>query len=86
MKKYFILAFSAILFAGVVSLSVFANEQKRFDDLFDTNVEVLTNGEGTNVVCKCSRISKQNCASNNWGTVCASGYNPMCWNYNLNCN
>lgn len=86
MKKYFILAFSAILLAGVVSLSVFANEQKIFDDLFDTNVEVLTNGESTNVVCRCSKVTTQNCAVNNWGAVCASGNNTRCWDYNLNCN
>jgi hypothetical protein len=43
-------------------------------------------GSGVDITCKCSKIQDQNCATNNWGSICAGGDNAKCWEYNLNCN
>lgn len=55
-------------------------------ELFSDTNALADNESGTNVICRCSMSMRQNCAVNNWGGVCASGYNVQCWNYNLNCN
>ena len=37
------------------------------------------------LTCYCSLLHSQNCATDNWGSECASGKNVKCWTYNRNC-
>lgn len=74
----------AIVFSMAVTVATSSNNSLK-ESLIPT--EALAQGEsGIMLVCKCSRITKQNCATNNWGANCAGGVNIRCWDYNLNCN
>ena len=51
-----------------------------------SQIEAMARGEsGGQIVCRCSKITDQSCAVNNKGSVCASGNNIHCEDWNLNC-
>ncbi|MDE7074004.1 MAG: hypothetical protein K2O69_02980 [Odoribacter sp.] len=52
-----------------------------------SQIEALASSSesGGYIVCRCSKVTDQSCAVNNKGSVCASGDNIHCEQWNLNC-
>lgn len=86
MRKQILLlcSLSAIVISLAITVVTSSNKSLK-ECLIPT--EVLAQGEsGIMLVCRCSKTTNQNCATNNWGDPCAGGENVRCWDYNLNCN
>lgn len=88
MKKKILLFGTLCAFAASVVITVLTSTSNFLDDAqLLTPAQALAQDEsGVMLICRCSMLTTQNCATNNWGAQCAGGQNVMCWNYNLNCN
>ena len=86
MRKKILLLCSLSAIVISLAITVVTSSNNSFKECL-VPTEVLAQGEsGIMLICKCSKTTKQNCATNNWGTECAGGMNVRCWDYNLNCN
>lgn len=89
MKRIFLIGI-IVLLALIATISV--NYTLR-DITQDSHLQLLSQIEalasdtesGGNIVCRCSKITDQSCATNNKGSQCASGDNIHCEEWNLNC-
>ena len=86
MKKILLLTVASImLFIAVFSL--FSANENSSIVLLASDVEALASGEsGVNVVCQCAGfLGNSDCKASNSNSVCASGNNIQCQNWNGNC-
>lgn len=88
MKSRIFIALSFLICS--IGLNFFSYESDDAASYFKfSNIEALANGgESTGYIrCYCALMSDNNCAVNNNGSsVCASGDNVKCWEYDGNCN
>lgn len=89
MKKTIIkIGLAAAMITGAaigINYSINTNSQDAHIALV-TQLEALAEGEGGyELICRCSRITDQSCAVNNKSSVCATGHNIHCSNWNSNC-
>ena len=64
------------------------NNESSLNNLTEAEALAPSEGSGSDVdklQCFCSLWRSQNCATDNWGSECASGKNISCWYYNRNC-
>jgi hypothetical protein len=89
MKKYFLCGIALLAIAATTVFNVNLNSQnKNLSVGALANIEALASEEdGTSLSCYCALMSDSSCAVNNNGSsLCASGVNVKCWEYNRNCN
>lgn len=85
MRKKILLLCSLCAIVCSLAITVVTSSDNSLKESF-IPIEALAQDEDDKLVCKCSLTTNQNCATNNWGTKCATGVNVHCWSYNLNCN
>lgn len=78
-------ALTLLSFAGMFGIAQNSGEEPA--EIL-AEVESLSSSENDDIdklTCHCSLIRSNNCATDNWGSECASGKNVHCWNYKRNC-
>ena len=87
MKKNRFIIGCILAIATIMNIDVMFNNTSQDAHLAVlSQIEAMARGEGVGqMVCRCSKVTDQSCAVNNKGSVCASGDNIHCENWNLNC-
>lgn len=83
-KSCFCIVFVVTLVCAVCSFTRYKSSS--VSTILMPNVEAMSNTEsGASILtCRCS-WRNDDCAVNNNGDTCATGYNVKCWEYDENC-